>query len=176
MESEASEIRFKMILFGSEAVGKTSLVDRFVNDKFEHSYLSTLGYNVYEKLVSHGKLVISLLIYDIGGQERFRELRRKYAEGAHLAFIVFDVTNVDSYKMVQDWKVDLFEFAGEIPFILVGNKADLGQERQIARDDAVKLSSDLGAHTYLETSAKTGEGVEAAFTQLAQHTYKIRFE
>ncbi|MHA1427582.1 MAG: GTP-binding protein, partial [Candidatus Helarchaeota archaeon] len=137
-------IRYKMVLFGSAGVGKTSLVERFINDRFEEEYFSTLGYNVYEKVVPHNSIEISLMIFDIGGQERFRDLRKKYAEGADCAFIVYDVTNEVSYDEIKLWVKDLKEFAGEIPFILIGNKIDL-EPRQVSLETAQKISSTIQA-------------------------------
>ena len=122
-------IRYKMILFGNVSVGKTSLVNRYVNDKFEPNYISTLGYNVYEKQIPYDNIILSIMIYDVGGQEQFRDLRRKYAEGANTAFIIYDITNRESYERIPDWKHNLFLFAGEIPFILIGNKLDFVASR-----------------------------------------------
>lgn len=166
-------IRYKMVLFGNASVGKTSLVERFINDRFEQNYISTLGYNVYEKQINYEQSIISLMIFDIGGQEKFRDLRKKYAEGANLAFIVFDLTNPDSFTALENWKTDLYEFAGEIPFIIVGNKNDL--EPQVSNDEAVEIAHKLGALDYFTTSAKTGMGVEKAFHQLAVESFTRTF-
>ena len=164
-------MRYKMILFGNEGVGKTSLVERFVNDKFSEDYLTTLGYNVYEKRIIYNDTVISLMVYDIGGQERFSNLRKQYAKGANTAFIVFDVTDPNSFTSVIKWKTDLNEYAGTIPFIIIGNKTDLETEREVTKAEALKLCDLIGGLAYYETSAKNGKGVEDAFNQLALMTY-----
>jgi len=164
-------MRYKLILFGNEGVGKTSLVERFVNDKFEENYIATLGYNVYEKRILYNNANISLMVYDIGGQERFSDLRKQYAKGANTAFLVFDVTDPNSFISIIKWKTDLNDFAGAIPFIIIGNKIDCVTERQVAKDEALKLCSVLGALAYYETSAKNGRGVEDAFYHLAVMTY-----
>ncbi|NHI91422.1 MAG: GTP-binding protein [Candidatus Lokiarchaeota archaeon] len=165
-------IRYKMILFGNQGVGKTSLVERFINDKFEENYISTLGYTVYEKQFTFQNTIISLMIYDIGGQEKFRDLRKKYAEGADAAFIVYDITDSHSFQMVEDWKYDLYQFAGEIPFVIIGNKKDLEANRQVDLEIAQLSSNELGADDFFETSAKTGEEVNSAFKKLAFQTYE----
>ncbi|TFG04872.1 MAG: GTP-binding protein [Promethearchaeota archaeon] len=172
MDIETDIVRYKMILFGDMAVGKTSLVERFVNDKFEENYISTLGYNVYQKQIDYCGNIISLMIYDIGGQERFTDLRRKYAQGADTAFIIYDITNQESFSNVLKWKQDLDEMAGKIPFIIIGNKLDLGEHRQVSKDQALQLCSERGAMAFFETSAKDGKGVEDAFIQLAVETFK----
>ncbi|MHA1276068.1 MAG: GTP-binding protein [Candidatus Helarchaeota archaeon] len=171
MTFREADFRFKCVLFGNEAVGKTSLVERFMNNRFEEFYISTLGYNVYEKQVTHGDILIALTIFDIGGQEKFRDLRRKYAEGAHAAFIVYDVTNRASFENVPQWKKDLDEFVGIIPFILIGNKIDL--ERVVSKKEAEDLRATLNAPSFLETSAKDNLGVEKAFRLLALASYKF---
>ncbi len=164
------DYRFKVVLFGNESVGKTSLVERFVNDRFEEDYISTLGYNVYEKQVTHNDALIALTVFDIGGQEKFRDLRKKYAEGAHAALIVYDVTNRGSFDNVSQWKRDLYEFAGTIPFVIIGNKTDL--DPQIPKNEAVELSKNLNAAGFFETSAKNNSGIDIAFKQLAVAAYK----
>ena len=165
-------IRYKMVLFGNVSVGKTSLVERFINNHFEENYISTLGYTVYEKQFTYKDSIISLMVYDIGGQEQFRELRRKYAEGANAAFIVYDVTNLASFERVTDWRDNLREFAGDIPFILVGNKIDLENKRVVDFETGKKLANSLGAAEFFETSAKTGTEVGQAFKQLAVQTFQ----
>lgn len=170
MDSPLRMYRYKLILFGNMGVGKTSLIERFVNDKFEEDYQSTMGYNVYEKRVIYNGTVISLMIFDVGGQEKFRRLRHFYARGANAAFIVYDLTDPASFTNVIVWKNDLHEFAGEIPFIIIGNKLDLNN-RQVKKEEGLTLCSLLGAHAYYETSAKTGIGVEDAFYQIAVMTY-----
>lgn len=172
MESDEQVFRYKMVLFGNTNVGKTSLVERFINDKFEENYLSTLGYNVYEKWVSYDGKILSLMIYDIGGQERFAELRMKYAQGANTAFIVYDITDKLSFASLKNWRMDLFQFAGEIPFIIIGNKKDREDAREVPMELAVEYAQELGAQKFLETSARTGEGVEEAFKELAITTYQ----
>jgi len=174
METDDKVFRYKMVLFGSAGVGKTSLVERYVNDKFQENYISTLGYNMYEKWISHNGNAVSLMIYDIGGQERFAELRKKYAQGASTAFIVYDITDEESFANVKNWKEDLFNFAGEVPFIIIGNKKDLEEARQVPTELAMKGAMELDALHFFETSAKTGDGVEEAFRQLAIKTYEIR--
>ena len=161
-----------MVLFGNEAVGKTSLVERFVNNRFEESYLSTIGYNVYEKRMAYLNFTISLMIFDVGGQEKFKDLRKKYAEGANTAFIIYDITNLTSFTSVPKWRNELNEIAGNIPFIIIGNKVDLQAGRQVPVRDALNMGSPLGALNVFETSAKTGEGVEEAFKLLAIKTHE----
>ena len=174
MEQQERIYRYKMVLFGDVGVGKTSLVERFVNNKFEESYMSTLGYNVYEKIVQYDEVGVSLMIYDIGGQERFTDLRKMYAKVSSTAFIVYDITNAETFRSLGKWKKDLHDFAGmEIPFIIIGNKNDLADQRAIPEDSAREAAEKLGAIDFFETSAKTGDKVDEAFTKLAFKTYEL---
>lgn len=171
MANNKSVVRYKMVIFGDTKVGKTSLLERYVNDRFKSSYISTLGYNVYEKRIPYKDSEISLMIYDIGGQEKFREVRKKYAEGANTAFIVYDITNDESFENIKNWKNDLQEFSGDIPFVLIGNKIDLENQRKVSKEQGIQLSKKINALDFIETSAKTGSDVQKAFEQLAIKTY-----
>lgn len=160
--------RFKLVLFGNVSVGKTSLIDRFVNDKFESDYTSTLGYNVFEKSLTVDEINISFIIFDIGGQEQFAELRKKYATGAKAALLVYDITNKDSFNNIENWHTDLMEFTDKASFILVGNKVDLSDERQVEKEEGMDLSDKLKADGFFETSAKNSIDVDSAFLKLAE--------
>lgn len=169
-------VRYKMVLFGDSKVGKTSVVERFIHDRFEESYISTLGYNVYEKQIPYKDSVISLMIWDIGGQEKFRDLRKRYAEGAHIAFLMYDITNEDSFNAISTWKKDLEEFAAKAVFIIIGNKMDLDGNRQVPKADGKRIATELGALDFFETSAKTGIGIENAFKMLATKTFDAQYK
>ncbi|MHA1309721.1 MAG: Rab family GTPase [Candidatus Helarchaeota archaeon] len=172
MENETNTMRYKMVLFGNEKVGKTSLVERFINNRFIEDYLYNLGYNIYEKIISYQKYLISLMIYDIGGQEKFDVVRKIYARGADTAFIIYDITNKKSFNNLKKWRDDLYKYAGIIPFMIIGNKIDLENKRKVSKQELINTSKELNAIGYFETSAKTGEYVDMAFNQLAIETLK----
>ncbi|MHA1732608.1 MAG: Rab family GTPase [Promethearchaeota archaeon] len=163
--------KFKFIIIGDASVGKTSLIVRFVENKFTHDYRATIGLNVlthsYEMM--SGEIGITLSIWDIGSQAYFKRVRRTYYTGAHASFIVFDLTNRESFENVREWLRELEDFVGRVPFLLVGNKLDLEGERQVSAEEAITLAEELGA-SYMETSAKTGANVEDSFTLMA---YKL---
>ncbi len=166
--------RCKLILFGNAAVGKTSIIDMYVNNKFEEEYISTLGYNVFEKSIKmKDENIVNFMIFDIGGQEQFEELRKKYAAGAKAALLVYDVTNRESFENIKKWQNDLINFTENATFILVGNKVDLEDARQIQKDEGEALASDIGAYGFFETSAKTNTEIDEAFHKLAQAYLEI---
>ncbi|MFX1452692.1 MAG: Rab family GTPase [Promethearchaeota archaeon] len=166
----AQEFRFKLVLFGNVAVGKTSIIDRYVNDKFENEYISTLGYNVFEKIVKVGTsgTSVSFMIFDIGGQEQFEELRKKYAAGAKAALLVYDVTNRESFDNISKWHNDLEKFTDNAHYVLVGNKIDLKTKRQVNTNEGANLAKKVNASGFFETSAKTNEGINHVFNKLAE--------
>ncbi|MFX0136623.1 MAG: Rab family GTPase [Candidatus Hodarchaeota archaeon] len=160
--------RLKLVLFGNPAVGKTSLIQRYINNKFEHEYLSTLGYNVYEKRLDFGNDNIIFVIFDIGGQEKFRELRQKYAAGANAALLVYAINNRESFENIPNWYNDLKAFTNNAHFVIVGNKVDLEHERQVSREEAENLALQLQADGFFETSAKEDIMINETFSNFAK--------
>ena len=158
----------KLVLFGNQAVGKTSLIERYINNKFENEYISTLGYNVYQRELDFVENSIKFTIFDVGAQEQFRDIRKKYAAGAHAALLVYDVTNKESFQNIINWHKDLMEFTHDSRFIIVGNKIDLVDQRQVTKEEGEKIALDLSADGFFETSAKDNIQIEEAFYQFAK--------
>ncbi len=163
--------RFKIILIGPGAVGKTSLVKRFVEDSFSTSYKVTIGVDFLEKEVSiNAEESAKLTIWDIGGQDRFKFLRSKFYDGAHGALLVFDLSRADTYKEMKKWLSQMWKFAGEnVPFVLIGNKVDLLKDiGEVVEQKEARTFAEYEGSIYIETSAKTGANVEEAFSQLTK--------
>ncbi|TFG29528.1 MAG: GTP-binding protein [Promethearchaeota archaeon] len=158
----------KICLLGEAAVGKTSLVYRFIENKFRDNYKSTLGVNLLKKdMVIDDYGGVSCQIWDLGGQESFKSLRRLYLEGANGALVIFDTTKRKTFEKLDEWIHSFKESRGEKPLLLIGNKIDLEDKRNVkdneANDYATKNSMDI-----ILTSAKTGENVEKAFKALVK--------
>ncbi len=160
-------IRVKLILFGNEAVGKTSLIERYVHNKFEEEYYSTLGYNLFDKTIEIEDNEVNFMIFDIGGQEKFETLRKKYAEGAQVAFLVYDITKRESFDNIKKWHEDLIRFTNDPTYILVGNKVDLEYYREVEKSEGEELAKEIDAIGFFETSAKTDLEVDNSFSKLA---------
>ncbi len=160
----------KICLLGEAGVGKTSLVYRFIEKKFRDNYKSTLGVNLlkYDTTVE-GYGGTSAQIWDLGGQESFKSLRKLYLEGANGALVIFDVTQKKTFTKLNEWIQSFKEARGEQPLLLVGNKTDLANQIGVNEDVAKKFAKKNHMNV-LFTSAKTGDNVEEAFNTLIKDT------
>ncbi|NVM29220.1 MAG: GTP-binding protein [Candidatus Helarchaeota archaeon] len=158
----------KLCVLGDGAVGKTSIIIRHVDKRFEEEYKPTIGFDIALKTmkIEEGGIEAELLIWDIAGQAIFEKIREEYLQGTNGALILFDLTNKESFDHVEDWIRELTKFAGKVPFVVVGNKADLSDQRAVSEDDGKKRAEELEGVDYIETSAKTGDKVEDAFKKI----------
>lgn len=158
----------KICLLGEANVGKTSLVYRYIENKFRDNYKSTLGVNLLKKdmeIESYGS--VSAQIWDLGGQESFRSLRKLYLEGANGALLVFDRTKKKTFEKCEEWIESFRETRATAPIVLLGNKSDLEKQIKITEIEAAEYSKKHGLDLVL-TSAKTGHNVEEAFIDLTK--------
>lgn len=162
---------YKVIVLGDAEVGKTSLVRTHTKAKFDSAYHTTVGVNIAKETMKNvnGKDV-GLLLWDVAGQGQFYLLHRAYFQGASGIMYVFDLTRSSTlsniknvwYKQVSDYGV------ANVPAVLVGNKTDLKGQHQVIRPAALGMAKTLGEIPYVETSAKTGDSVDAAFVKLCE--------
>ena len=153
----------KIIVIGDSSVGKTNIVSRFTDDKFDANSLATVGVNFKQKTIVSGENKVKLQVWDTAGEERFKSVINVYFRGAKAAFCVFDVTNRKSFDSCEEWIYMLRE-QGEpdIVIVLVGNKTDLASDRQVSTEEGA-LKATKNECAYIETSAKIGDNIEAAF-------------
>ncbi len=177
---EKRPIKLKLCLLGPGAVGKTSLIKRYVFDEFDDKYISTLGTKVTKKEMTiqlptnGGTRDVNLMIWDIMGQQSFRQLlQQSYFFGAHGIIGVCDVTNKDSLESLHEWIKSAFGVTNQVPAVILGNKCDLGEQRIVNLEEIADFASNYENATALLSSAKTGENVEEAFKVLAQKILEI---
>ncbi|MFX1236885.1 MAG: Rab family GTPase [Promethearchaeota archaeon] len=172
-----SSFKLKVLLTGAAAVGKTSLVQRFIKQRFQANYKLTVGVDILTKDVEFKPGEIATLsIWDIGGQQRFEFIRSTFYKGAAGALLVFDLTREQTYQETRKWLTEIRQFAGaDLPFVFIGNKADLIEDvgEVIDRNEARAFAENEGS-IYIETSAKTGIGVDDAFVTLTQKIIESR--
>lgn len=165
------ELRFKIILIGPGAVGKTSILMRFVHNKFSKSYKMTIGVDFLNKEINFDDTNAKLTIWDIAGQKRFKFMRKNFYGGAAGALLVFDLTRENTFQeVIKRWYPEMTQFLDKnVPFILIGNKVDLIKEigSVIDSEKAKKFAESKGS-IYIETSAKTGQNIEDAFMELTR--------
>ena len=163
-------INFKIIIIGDSGVGKSSLLKRAVQNRFDGSYQATIG---FEFLLMHFKvndLKIKLQIWDTCGQEMYRSLVQGFYRNTSLAIIVYDISSKKSYEGLDIWLKDLRQHTEEnIPVFIIGNKMDL--ERQVSAEDAKIFALSNRSIFFTECSAKTGEKVKSIFFEVALHLY-----
>jgi small GTP-binding protein len=168
--AETEPRSFKIITVGPPAVGKTCLIMKGVNPDFTlpPTYMCTLGVDFKVKTVMHQGQVVKLHIWDTAGQERFLHINRMYYRDSHGVFFVFDVGDRKTFEKVDFFWEDFKEYENpERPAIkiLVGNKSDKGKDREVTRQQAEELAVRYGVQ-YVESSAKTGDGVQQLFEVL----------
>ncbi len=164
----AGEYSNKIIFCGDFSVGKTSLIRRFVENRFEKDYISTIGVQLSKKtMLLSEKTKLNFIIWDIGGQRQFDLNRARFYNGANAAFIVVDRTRPDNLKSIKKWYSDLKKAISRIiPIVIVGNKSDLVDEIVISEKQIKEVAKQFDFH-YILTSALTGENVNDAFLYIA---------
>lgn len=169
--SELTLISKKVCMLGDIAVGKTSLVRRFVHNLFDDKYLSTIGVKVSRKIVTvlRGGMVVelSILLWDLAGSEEFDRVKASYLSGAAGAVLVCDLTRAETLDNLNQYANGFFKNVPNTKLILAANKFDLMDKYQLAESQVAAAANSIGVPYYL-TSAKTGDEVEHLFRHLAQ--------
>jgi small GTP-binding protein len=156
----------KVCLLGGFGVGKTSLVQRYVQSIFSDKYLTTVGVKIEKKMVNVGAAEVALILWDIAGEDDITGIRTSYLRGAAGYFLVVDVTRGETLEVSKSIQARVTSEIGPVPFLFLFNKTDLQEQWDIPEHSLEDLKG--AGHVVLRTSAKTGEGVEEAFQTLAQ--------
>jgi Ras-related protein Rab-5C len=160
--------QFKLVLLGESAVGKSSLVLRFVKGQFHEFQESTIGAAFLTQTLCLDDTTVKFEIWDTAGQERYHSLAPMYYRGAQAAIVVYDITNTDTFTRAKNWVKELQRQARpDIVIALAGNKSDLGQKRLVEYEEANAYAEENGL-LFMETSAKNANNVNEIFLAIAR--------
>jgi small GTP-binding protein len=162
------EFVYKIVILGDAAVGKTSLINRFVENSFSEDYRATLGANIVRKDVNLNNTKVRLIMWDLAGQEKYQVVRSMYFQGCQGALLVYDVTRYSTFDSINSkWLRDFKKYVKkEGAYILIGNKSDLTDQRTVTEERGKEIANKIKASHFIETSAKMGENIEEAFSLL----------
>jgi len=159
---------YKTVLVGEGGVGKTSITLRYTEDRFDDEMKMTIGVNFASKKMTIDNANVTLMLWDLGGQPRFREVISDYFKGARIAIAVYDATRSFSLQRLSDWLDRVKENAPDCQIIFVGNKVDERENGSgVTLDQAAEMAREYNAEC-MEVSAKTGEGVADMFEAAAK--------
>ena len=159
---------FKYIIIGDPSVGKSNLLMKFAHNKFTDEYQATIGVEFGAKNIEIDQQIFRIQIWDTAGQENFRSITRAYYKNSVCAMVVYDITNRESFEHVQNWIEDVRNQSPKtVLIILLGNKVDLDDDRKVTYDEGNEFATKNGL-LFMETSAKSGVGVEEIFKQSAK--------
>ena len=167
------DLTFKLIFIGDSGVGKSCLTSKAVKNNFEDYYQATVGFEFLTFNMIVNKMVIKLQIWDTCGQEIYKSLISNFYRNSSLAVLVYSIDSKDSFEHVGKWLDDLKNQANpDVRIFLVGNKADLEENRQVQKEDGLKYKNDQKLDLFMECSAKTGYNARNVLVEAAKILYK----
>mmetsp|Transcript_18323 Transcript_18323/g.16609 ORF Transcript_18323/g.16609 Transcript_18323/m.16609 type:complete len:218 (+) Transcript_18323:103-756(+) len=173
VKDEEYDYLFKVVLIGDSGVGKSNLLSRFTKNEFNLESKSTIGVEFATKSIQVDGKTIKAQIWDTAGQERYRAITSAYYRGAVGALLVYDISKQITFENVERWLKELRDHAEQsIVIMLVGNKSDLRQRRQVATEDAIAFA-EANNLAFIETSALESTGVDDAFRQILTEIYRL---
>lgn len=159
---------FKVVVFGDVGCGKTTLTQRFLTKNFIPNTFKTIGVNFSATSFMVDGFKVKLMIWDFGGEERFRSIFPQYVLGAMGGIMMYDITNQSSLYHLSDWLSIISDTKQIFPIVLVGGKSDLESKRQVSFNRGRKNAKLMGLDDFIECSSKTGVHVENVFVMLTR--------
>ena len=175
-ESHSKSIQFKFLVLGEGKIGKTSLIERYINKTFKCNYIATIGMDIRRKRLEINNKEVDISITDTAGQERFRSITKMFYKGADGILVGFDLTDRNTFEQVNYWISQIEENSSKdypISLVLFGNKCDNVENIKVSEEDIEQLK-DKYKLTFYKTSAKDGTNVQNAFQHLTKITLKTR--
>ena len=163
---------FKLIIVGDTNVGKTNIMSKYIKDQFNFNSKSTIGVEFGTKILTIENKKIKAQIWDTAGQERYKSITSAYYKGAKGALVVYDITNKFTFESVDKWVQDLNSYGDKnLTLLLVGNKSDLEEKRQVNKEDGEEKAKSFGLG-FIETSACSGDNIDQAFDIMLKEVLK----
>ena len=167
------DLSFKLIFIGDSSVGKSCLTTKAVKNEFEDYYQATVGFEFLTFNLKLNDKIIKFQIWDTCGQEIYKSLISNFYRNSSLAVLVYSIDNKESFLHVENWLNDLKSQANEdIRIILVGNKADLEEDRKVTKEEGEKYKNDYNLDLFMETSAKTGQNARNVLIEASKLLYQ----
>ena len=167
--------KYKLIFLGDQSVGKSCILNRFMNDTFTEDYQATIGLDFQSKNIQIDNQDIHLLLYDTAGQEKFRSLIPMYTRDSNIILLVYDITCKDSFLHIPEWLNDITTVNKEdVIFALVANKIDLTDKRAVTTEEGEKYAKENN-FLFQEVSAKTGDGFSDLFYKNLFEKIRLKF-
>ena len=166
---------FKIVIFGDGGCGKTTLLKRYITNLFMSDTKMTIGVDFETKTLTFDGLQVKLMIWDFGGEERFRFIFPSYICGAMGGVLMYDITDYSSLSHAVDWLTVLNRSENTIPIVLVGGKSDLDIIREITYKEGLEVMNNMNLHAFYECSSKTGKNVDKVFNSLVKSMLNIAF-
>ena len=172
-EVSKNEETIKIIILGNSEVGKTSFLIRFTKNKFDETYLATIGIDYIYRIINIENKLYKLMFYDTAGEEKYKSIPKNHIKNVQGIILMYDITNKKSFDSIIDWISDVKEIKGEnFPMILVGNKIDLNESREVTEEMGYELA-EKNQIEFFETSNKDGTNIQEAGLEIV---YKILSE
>ena len=171
MSKDKKEVLYKILLLGDSSVGKTCFLMRYTDNTFQEIHMSTIGldYKLKNIQLEDGKMV-KIQIWDTAGQDRFRSITKNYYKGAHGIILIYDITKRKTFDNVTNWINQIKEeVSDKVTIILVGNKIDDEEHRDVKTEEGEQLAKELGL-MFFECSAKSGINIDSTFNELVKKT------
>ena len=162
-------ITYKILILGDSSVGKTAYIVRFCEEKFEEGTISTIGVDIKTKFLTRKEKKINLQIWDTAGQERFRSIAKNSYKGADAIILMYDITNISTFKHIKNWITDIKSKTDKpldkLALLIIGNKSDLEENRQVNEENKNDLIKEHKIKI-IETSAKENKNINESMIEL----------
>ena len=173
MSTNSKSDFINIITLGESSVGKSSIINRYVENNFDYNFVSTLGVDFRKKNININGEDIRLKIWDTAGQEKFRSIQKQYYRNSDGILLVFDVTKFDTFNVLEEWINSIKnQTSNDIIVVLVGNKIDLNNK--VISDDDIKNFANDNKFKYFLTSAATGKNINEVFDYIVKEIYNIK--